>query len=141
MSRTRNLSDHLGFGYSTCMDHLCARPEQQIQSERDDRRPGNREDYFSLEIELLSEEYHDRGDGDVRQRQRNHPLPSEVHQLVEAEARERRAEPDVHQHEEHHLADENHRAEDAAPDAPAPQHAGGKSVAVDRYRPAAEEEA
>src|ERR1043165_5009126 len=93
MSRRRNLSDQRGFGYSTCMSHLPrftpARLEEIQSSEADDSHADQ------VHRPLLSGEDEETGDEDVGQRERDHELPAEVHQLVEAEARERRARPDV----------------------------------------------
>ena len=68
-----------------------------------------------VEQALLPRQDDDAGDEDVAEGQGNHPLPAEVHELIEAEAGEGRPEPDVHHHEHHHLRGEDDRAEDAAP--------------------------
>src|SRR5688572_1503818 len=89
-SRRRNLSDHLGFGYSTSMSHLLRRlrdgtfpgPEQ-IERGRPDRAESD-----PVHQPLLSYQDEDSGDEDVRQRQRDHEFPAQVHQLIETEPRE-----------------------------------------------------
>src|SRR5205809_5757059 len=97
MSSSRKRSVHFDFGYSTSMgNHLRLRPEQEEQGERDDDHAGDREQDLAGVI-VWQRKHDDSGDEDVRQRQRDHPLPAQLHELVEAEAREGGAEPDVHQ--------------------------------------------
>src|SRR5262245_35669475 len=80
MSRSRKRSVHFGFGYSTSMrDHLRLRAEQQEQRERDDDRAGDRQKNFAAFVG--HRQHHDAGDEDIGQRQRDHPLPSQLHQL------------------------------------------------------------
>src|SRR5213596_3316060 len=131
MSRSRKRSVHFGFGYSTSMrNHLGLRTEQEEQRERDDDHAGNGEG--DLAAVARQREDDDAGDEYVGQRQRNHPLPPELHELIETKAREGRAEPDVHHHEDHDLDEEDHRTEDPAPDAHGLQRGGGQSIAADR---------
>src|SRR5256885_16191587 len=88
MSRTRNRSLQLGFGYSTCMHPLRFRFHVEDHGAK-------RGDADPVHQPFLSGQNEDRSDEDVSERERNHPLPAEVHQLVEAEAGEGRAKPDV----------------------------------------------
>src|SRR6266446_10226119 len=110
MSRRRKRSVQLGFGYSTCMGHpyrTLARPEDEEQGECDEQRSDGAKESLAA-----WDEDDDAGDDDVRQRQRDHVFPAEVHELVEAEAGERRPEPDVDQHERHDLDEEDEGAEE-----------------------------
>src|SRR5262249_12705249 len=97
------------------MNHLWTRTEEIERREHDD---GAAE---PVEQALLPGQDDDAGDEDVAEGERDHPLPSEVHELIEAEAGEGRAEPDVHHHEGHDLRGEDDAAEDAAEDAPRAQ--------------------
>ena len=47
------------------------------------------------------------GEDHVDQREREHPLPAQVHELIEAVAREGAAEPDVDEQEDDHLERQN----------------------------------
>ena len=72
---------------------------------------------------------------DVGQRQRQHPLPAQRHQLVVAEPRQRPADPDEEEQEEGDLRDERQRS--AAPTSSQPGSSGHASEAE---LPAAEEQ-
>src|SRR5438067_13180925 len=77
MSRSRKRSLHLGCGYSTCMHPL----RFHVENNGADRGHAD-----PVHQPLLPRENEDRCDEDVPERERNHPLPAEVHQLIEAEA-------------------------------------------------------
>src|ERR1043166_417635 len=85
MSRRRNLSVHLFFGCSTSMSRNPSRrlggAREQEERERDDRRAGDREDDFpepvpdAADFDGRQRQQDDAGDEDVREGQRDHPLP------------------------------------------------------------------
>ncbi len=62
------------------------------------------------------------GEDNVGQGERDHPLPAQVHELIEPVARERAAEPDVDEEEDEHLEDE--------PDRPRHQRRGKPSAST-----------
>src|SRR5207302_9426997 len=77
MSSSRNRSLHLDGGYSTCMHPL----RFHVVNDRADGH-----DADPVHQALLPRQNEDRRNEDVSQRERNHPLPAEIHQLIEAEA-------------------------------------------------------
>src|SRR6185295_16089283 len=64
----------------------------------------------ALITNLLEQQLHQPGDEDVRQGERDHPLPAQVHELVEPVARKGAAEPDIDEEENEDLGDEPDRA-------------------------------
>src|SRR5688500_3162579 len=61
--------------------------------------------FFMLDSgpQRLNAQNDDSSHDDVNQSERDHPLPTQIHQLIEAESRESPSNPDVEDHEEHYL--------------------------------------
>src|SRR5205085_1633590 len=62
-------------------------------------------------IERLHGEDGERSQRDVQERRRQHPLPTQVHQLIVAVARERPTQPEVDVEQHHHLGDEDNETQ------------------------------
>src|SRR4030095_4801214 len=89
--------------------------------------------FSALNRPLLNQELHQPGDEDVRQRERDHPFPAQIHELIEAVAREGAAEPDVREEEDGHLEEEPDRPGDRVKE-------GERRDVGERPQPAAEEQ-
>src|SRR3954453_7107449 len=72
--------------------------------------PGTR--LIGSPCDLLHDDDRRRGDEQVEQGRRQEPLPREAHQLVDADAGQRAAHPDEHEHEQERLDHEPHQAGD-----------------------------
>src|SRR3990172_2342376 len=110
MPRKRSAGSQRSSGYSTVsLRRRRWRPVIPKPAKRS-RSITRSRNLFSARIKLSSEQdLHQAGREDVEKSERQHPLPAQLHQLIEAIAREGATEPDVQEEEAEDLEEEPER--------------------------------